>query len=126
MLDIIRIVCSREHDGAILEAVSLFCDNLLAKTLTWLTDWLTSVDLIWPLAWISSPNKEKLSHVLIHIEAFKHQSEEMKQISLVFSESELFKNCPIGLALRGRELPLTSGQKYILKKQDNILYKSLN
>ena len=92
-----------KHNGGILEAVSLFCDKLLAKSN------LTSDDLIWPHAWIRTSNKEKISHVLLHIQALKHKSEEMKQIPLVFSESELFENFLIGLALRGRDLPLTSG-----------------
>ena len=52
---------------------------------------------------------------MVHIEALTHTSDEMQQISLVFSELELFENFPICLALRGRDLPLTSGQQY--KKQ---------
>ena len=73
---------------------------------------LISVDIIRPHAWISTPNKEKLSRILLHIVVLTHKSDGMKQIYLGFSESELFENFPLGLALRGHDLPLTSGQEY--------------
>ena len=49
---------------------------------------------------------------MLHIGVLKHKSDGMKQISLVFSESELFENFPISLALRGHGLPLISRQEY--------------
>ena len=51
--------------------------------------------------------------------ALKQKSDEMKQISLVFSNSELFENFAVGLALRGHDLLLTSGQHY---KKRTICY----
>ena len=50
---------------------------------------LTSVDLILPHAWISTPNKEQLMRELLHIEVLAHKSDE--PIALVFSDSELFE-----------------------------------
>ena len=53
----------------------------------------------------------KISHLqLLHIEVLTHKSDGMEQTSLVFLESELFVNVTVGLALRGHDLPLTSGQ----------------
>ena len=65
-----------EHNGAILEAVSLFCVKLLAKT---------SLDFSWPYL---TPrldkytNKEKLGRVLLHIGVLKDKIDGMKQVSL--------------------------------------------
>ena len=53
----------------------------------------------------------KISHLqLLHIEVLTHKSDGMEQTSLVFLESELFVNVTVCLALRGHDLPLTSGQ----------------
>ena len=86
------------------------CAKLLAKK--------NSVDLIRPHAWIGTLNKENL------VKKTKHKSDGMKEISLGFSESELFENPPKGLGLRGHELPLTSRQEY--KKTEDMLYNSVN
>ena len=61
---------------------------------------------------------------MLHIEVLTHKSDVIKQISPVFSDSELFENFPIGLALRGHDLPLTSGQQY--KNTGEMLYNSAN
>ena len=45
-------------------------------------------------------------------EVLKHKSNEMKQLSLVFSNLELFEYFPIGLALRSYDLQVTSGQQH--------------
>ena len=65
---------------------------------------MTSVDLIWPHAWISTPNKEKLSDASFYIELLKNKSDEIKHTSPLFSESELFEYFPIGLELRSHDL----------------------
>ena len=73
---------------------------------------------------MSTPNKEKPSHVLLHNGALKHKSDKMKQLFLEFSESELFEYFRIGLVLRSHGLLLTSDQQY--KKTDDMLHKLVN